>query len=87
MLSFSFQWHESQRETILFTTCGSALYNTNGSYQIDLIFTISWPIRTSHLSSTTVGVLARGAQWMAFFEAKHGLEGEGGLGKPHTSDE
>lgn len=36
---------------------------------------------------STVGVLAKGAQWMALFEAKCGLGGEGGLGKPHTGDE
>lgn len=36
---------------------------------------------------STVGVLAKGAQWTALFEAKCGLGGEGGLGKPHTGDE
>lgn len=37
--------------------------------------------------SPTVGALAKGAQWTAIFEAERGLGGEGGLGKPHTSDE
>ena len=37
--------------------------------------------------SSTVGVLAEGAQWTAIFEAKSGLGGEGGLGQPHTGDE
>lgn len=38
-------------------------------------------------ASWTVGVLAKAAQWTALFEAKSGLRGEGGLGKPHTGDE
>ena len=37
--------------------------------------------------SSTVSVLAKGAQWTAVFEAERGLGGEGGLGKWHTSDE
>lgn len=37
--------------------------------------------------SSTVGVLAGGAQWTALFEAERGLGGEGGLGKPHAGDE
>lgn len=37
--------------------------------------------------SSTAGALAKGVQWTALFEAERGLEGEGGLGKPHTGDE
>ncbi len=37
--------------------------------------------------SSTVSVLAKGAQWTALFEAECGLGGEGGLGKRHTGDE
>lgn len=38
-------------------------------------------------ASSTVSVLAEGAQWTALFEAERGLGGEGGLGKRHAGDE
>lgn len=38
-------------------------------------------------ASSTIGVLAKAAQWTTLFEAKQGLRGEGGLGKPYTGDE
>ena len=37
--------------------------------------------------SSTADVLVKGAPWMNLFEAKHGLGGEGVLGKPHAGDE